>query len=119
MTYRNKRQTLVGFLCYPFVNKVTRTPLLGGPYVRVIDVFKVASDLYAIGAVLGRARRNRLNILARLLVVPGAVDSDVNRLMTLSQKDANNRLRDFKNQNGREPDTFGEICLFPAIKGAL
>lgn len=119
MPYKGGQPTLVGFLSLPFVTKITKTPLFGGPYLCLIDVFKVVSYLYTIGAVLGHARRNSLDILAKLLVVPGTEDCEASRLMRLSEKDANKRLEEFKNKIGREPDTFDEFVLFPAIEGAL
>lgn len=113
MPYKQGQISLVNFLSIPVINKVTKTRLFGGRYLHLSDVFKVCSHLYLTGAILGRARRNNLNTLAKILVVPGTEEENMNWL----QERARARLAKFRNEVGGEPDTFDEFILSGGLKG--
>lgn len=66
-------------------------------------IFNVSTWLFQKGAILGRARFDRLNILVRLLTTSGKEDDFCNMLMEVAEK----RLADF----GKEPDSFPTFWL--------
>lgn len=108
MPYKEGQITLMGFLGMTPVMKVTKTRLFGGPYIRLYDFFAVLSILYMTGAILGRARRNKLSILVEMLVVPG---TEANKFLEFLQECAQKRLEKFRNEVGKDPDRFDEFIL--------
>ena len=115
MPFREGQPTLIGFIGIPIVTKVAKTRLFGGPYIRFYDLCAVLSYLYTSGAILGRARRNKLSILAKMLSVPGTEKENMNWL----QEQAKERLEKFRNELGKEPDTFNEFILFKELESAI
>jgi len=119
MTYQNEKSTLVGYICYPFFNHVIKKSFLGGPYVSAVDLLKVETLVYLIGAVLGRALRDRLNILSRLFFIPGTEENHIKRITALCKKDARKNLKEFEGQRGRGPRTFDDFIFYRGIEGLL
>ena len=115
MPYKEGQPTLIGFLGIPIVTKVAKTRFFGGPYIRFYNMFEVISYLYMSGAVLGRARRSKLSILAKMVSIPGREKEFLNWL----QKQAKERLEKFTNEVGKEPDTFNEFILFKELESAI
>ena len=116
MPYKEEQPPLIGYLGAPAVTKVIKTRLLGGPYMRFHDFFLVLSHLYMIGAILGRARRSKLSILVKMLIVPGA---EVNKFVKFLQESAKKRLEEFRNELGKEPDSFFEFIYFRELESAI
>lgn len=115
MPFREGQPTLIGFMGIPIVTKAAKTRFIGGPYMRFYNLFEVISYLYMSGAILGRARRNKFSILAKILVVPG---TDVNEFIEFLQEEAKNRLEQFVNEVGKEPNTFFEFILIKELEKA-
>ena len=110
MPYQKGEQpSLSVLLCQPLLNKITRKALFGKPYARAIDLVDVEEQLYSIGAALGHALRNKLDILVKLLFVLGTEEHRINEVMRLCKKDAKKNLEEFINEFGREPNTFGDF----------
>ncbi|GAG37230.1 unnamed protein product, partial [marine sediment metagenome] len=116
MPYKEEEPFLISYLGAPAVTNVIKTRLLGGPYISFHDFFLVLSYLYTTGAILGRARRSKLSILVKMLVVPGA---EVNKFVKFLQENAKKRLEEFRNELGNEPDTFFEFIYFREVESAL
>jgi len=120
MSYKKGEQpSLSVLLCYPFLNKITKKSLIGKPYARAIDLVDVQEQLYSIGAAVGHVLRNKLDILVKLLSVPGAKEYEADRLMSLCKKDARKNFEEFINEFGREPDTFGEFISYRNVEKRL
>lgn len=119
MTHQDEKPTLVGHICEPFFNHVIKKSLLGGPYVSAVDLLKVETLVYLIGAVLGRALRDRLNILSRLFFIPGTEENHIKKITALCKKDARKNLKEFQSQCGREPRTFDDFIFYRGIEGLL
>jgi hypothetical protein len=120
MPYKKGEQpSLSVLLCQPFLNKITRKTLFGKLYARAIDLVDVEEQLYSIGAALGHALRNKLDILVKLLCVPGAKEYEADRIMSLCKKDARKNFEEFINEFGREPDTFGEFISYRNVEKRL
>lgn len=119
MPYGSETSSLALLLCQPFLNKITRKPLFGAPYARSIDLVDVEERLYSIGAALGHVMRNKLDILAKLLFVPGADQDEADRIMSLCKKDARKNLEEFRNRHGRDPDTFGDFTSYRGVENRL
>jgi hypothetical protein len=120
MPYQKGEQpSLSVLLCQPFLNKITRKALFGKPYARAIDIVDVEEQLYSIGAALGQSLRNKLDILVKLLFVPGTEEHRINELMQLCKKDAKKNLEKFINEFGREPETFGDFISYRSVENLL
>lgn len=115
MPYKEGQRTLMGFLGIPIVTKVAKTRLFRGPYIRFYNLFEVLSYLYMTGAILGRARRDNITELAKMFSMPGGEEEFMNWL----QKQAKERLDTFRNEVGKEPDTFNEFILFKEFESAI
>lgn len=115
MPFREGQPTLIGFMGIPIVTKAAKTRLFGGPYIRFYNMFEVISYLYMAGAILGRARRSKLSILAKMLSVPGTEKETVDWLREQAKK----RLKQFRTEVGKEPDTFNEFILFRELESAI
>ncbi len=114
MPYKEGQPTLMGFLGTAPVKKLTKTPLLGAPYILFGNLCEIQGYLYICGAILGHAKRSELSILAKMLAIPGSEDKYMNWL----QEQASQRLNKFINEVGREPDTFHEFILFKELATA-
>ena len=119
MSYESKPPSLALLLCQPFLSKITRKPPFGTPYVRSIDLVDVEERLYSVGAALGHVMRNKLDILAKLLFVPGANQDEADRIMSLCKEDASKNLEEFRNKYGRDPDTFGDFTSYRSVENRL
>ena len=114
MPYKEGQPTLMGFLGIPIVTKAAKTRLFGGPYIRFYNLFEVLFYLYMTGAILGRARRDKVSELAKIFSVPGREEEFMNWL----QEQAKERLDKFRNEVGKEPSTFTEFILFREFESA-
>lgn len=119
MPYQSERPTLLGFVCSPFITSITKKPFFGGPYVLGVDLLKLEAHIYQVGAVLGRALQHRLDILVKLLFVPGTEEHNVNRVVALCKKDVKKNLEEFQSQFGREPVTFDDFIFYRGIESLL
>ena len=119
MSDKQNEISLIGFICSPYLTKVTNTPLLGRPYLRLIDYHRLIAHIYMIGAILGRSRPDKLHKLARLFVVHGTPASGLYELISFSRNCACENLEKFKKESGKEPDTFDEYVFFANIRRLL
>ena len=85
------------------VSQVLEKPVFRSPYIRFMRFLLVSKYLYEIGAIIGRARHNKLLILVKMLAVPGKEHNVVSFLQEQAQK----RLDSY----GREPDTFFSLFM--------
>lgn len=124
MPYIEGQLTFIDFLGYQPVMALAKKSLFGKLYLTVIDHWGVLAAVYESAAVLGRARREKLGVLERMLEAqapwlgPG--------LMKSSQERAKEHLDAFRSEFGREPHSFLEfICVkrfgngFPELKQLL
>ncbi len=119
MAYKDQQPTLMGFMCSPFVDKITRKPLFGSPYARAVDILGVEAQLYSIGAALGHALRNKLDTLVKLLFVPGTEKQKVNEVLRLCKNDVEKNLEEFRDEFGQQPDTFDDFAFYRGIGHVL
>lgn len=107
------KRTLMGYLGMIPVMKVTRTRLFGGPYIRLGDFLIVCSFLYEAGAILGRARHDKLTILAKAFPAdPGKEDSFINDL----QNEARKRLEEYEKEFKKQPNSFLDLVYVLELK---
>jgi hypothetical protein len=115
MPYKEGQPTLMVFLGIIPVAKVHKKRPFGKPYIRFYDFLYVLSFMYECGAILGRARRDRLSILVKMLVSPGRESEMMEFLRDEPQK----RLDAFRDETGKEPDTFFHFILFKELNQSL
>jgi len=85
------------------MGRIMQKGLFGGHYVRFMPFLDVGGWLYQTGAVLGRARSDRLEILAKMLCEPGREEGFREWLYDLARK----RVAEY----GRQPDSFFHLFM--------
>jgi len=100
---RSTPPSLAFSLGYEFVVPFIEKGLLGGPYLRFFRFLELGLWLYLTGAVLGRARHDRFEALARMFSDPGR-ESEVCDFL---RDEALKRLQEY----GREPDSFVDFFM--------
>ena len=106
-------RTLMGFLGMVSVMKATKTRLFGGPYIPFGAFLLVCSFLYENGAILGRARSDKLTILAKTFPAdPGKEDSFINELQNVARE----RLNEYKKEFKKEPSSFIDLFYLLELK---
>jgi hypothetical protein len=104
------QRPLMDYLSLSSVSQVTEERgFLGGTYIRLYNYFWVLSFLYESGAILGRARRDKLSILEKMLFPGGNAPSFLS--VKVLQDKADERLYRYRQRFGKEPDTFGEFIF--------
>jgi hypothetical protein len=106
--YDEEQPTLTGVLSWIPLKNVVRKQVFGSRYLRLWDFFATLSFQYESGAILGRAKRNKISTLEKLLVVPGV---EISKSIKLMQDQAKERLEKFRNELGKEPETFNEFIF--------
>lgn len=101
------KRTLMGFLGMGPVMRVTERRLFGEPYIRLGNFLLVCSFLYESGAILGRARSDKLTILAKIFpAAPGKEVIFINNLQNTARKHLKEYTKEFK----KEPNSFLDLC---------
>lgn len=108
MPYTEGQPTLTGCLAWIPLKQIVKTAASGERYVRLYNFFEALPFQYESGAILGRARRNKLNVLEKMLNFYKATEDEV---IKISQKEAKIRLEEFKTQVNKEPDSFNEFIF--------
>ena len=116
MPFKEGQPSLTGCLGEIPLKQVVKKQFIGGPYIRLYDYFATLSFQYESGAILGRAKRDKISTLVNMLVVPGA---EVIKFVKFMQDQANERLERFRNELGKEPDTFYDFILFRELEKSL
>lgn len=126
MPYKKGQPSLMGVLGYVPVNKVAKKRLLGGPYIPFSDFCTVLCFMYESGAILGRARRDKLSILVKMLEAPGTRKALTKALLMLQggtieilRNEAKKRLDTFRSEVGKEPDTFFEFIQLRELERTI
>lgn len=76
--------------------------LFGGDYIRLQDFIELLCFLYSSGAIIGRARRDKLTALEKMLASSVIGLRSVKSLQEMAKR----RLEGFKAEMGKEPDSF-------------
>jgi len=103
----------MGCLGSPVLKNLVKTRVFGGPFIHFGDFLMVTAHLYENGAILGRARRNKMAILAKLFPVdPGKEANFIDLLQDLSHK----RLEEYKREFEKEPKSFFELFCVLSLR---
>ena len=115
MPHKEGQPPLMVFLANTAVEKVVKTQPFGERYITFPDFLQVLSFIYECGAIIGRAKRDKLDILVKMLESPKA-QSDA---MKLLRNEPHKRLDAFRNEAGKEPDTFFDFILVKELRDSL
>jgi len=107
--------SLQGFLVWILLKSLVRKTLIGKRYIHLATSLLLLQVEYETGAVLGRARRDKLDILKKMLSIPGLNFANV---IKDSQEAGKKRLDEFKKEHMDEPETFGDFIYWPLWKKA-
>lgn len=106
--------SLMGFIGMGPMRKVIRKRLLGAPYLHFADYVQVSGYLYQCGAILGRAKSDKLIILAGMLAQPGREADFIGYLKDLARK----RLEDYVDAYGQQPTSLQLFVMATEYKKA-
>lgn len=95
-------ETLMWHLGRDLVEGCAKGRLLRPPYILFRDLLWITVFIYEAGAILGRATRDRLLILAKVLPVPPGEEAEH---IKLCQESARRRVNEF----GGEPQSFHQL----------
>jgi len=110
MTKEKECISLQGFLVWILLKSLVRKTLIGKRYIPLATCLLLFQVEYETGAVLGRAMRDKLDILKKMLSIPGLNLVNVIKDVQEAEK---KRLDDFKKEHGDEPKTFGDFIYWP------
>lgn len=116
MPFKEGQPSLTGLLSEIPLKQALKKQLFGGHYLRLWDYFATLSFQYESGAILGRAKRDKISTLVNMLVVPGA---DTKKFMKSMQDQANERLEKFRSELGEEPNTFYDFIFYREFEGVV
>ena len=127
MPYKEGQPSLMGFLGYVPVSNVAKKRLLGGSYIPFSNLCTVLCFMYESGAILGRARRDKLSILVKMLETPPTNHALLIKTLLMSQggtieimrNEAKKRLDTFRSEVGKEPDTFFEFIQLRELERTI
>lgn len=114
MTQAVPELSLMGFLGLGLMQKVIRKRLFGAPYLHFADYVQVSGYLYQCGAILGRAKQDKLIILAGMLAQPGREADFIGYLKDLARK----RLDDYVDTYGQQPTSLQLLVMTTEYKKA-
>lgn len=101
----------------PLELETERPRFFGTQYIRLLFYYRIVPFIYESGAILGRARKNNVNLLEKLLGIPSVIpyekEGDV---ISAAQKAASIRLSEFNTRHAREPSSFDEFLWHFAIE---
>ena len=103
MPFEEGHPTLTGCLAWIPLKNVVKKQLFGGRYLRLWDYFTMLGFQYESGAILGRARCDKLNVLVRMLM---REENKVDEFMKFLQDASSDRLNRFRNEIGKDPESF-------------
>jgi len=110
MPYKEERISLQGFLVWIPLQSMVRKAIFGGRYVYSGNCILSLQVEYETGAILGRARLDKLDILEKMLSIPGL---NMVNVIKDAQEAAKKRLDKFKKDSGNEPETFSHFIYWP------
>jgi len=117
MPYVEGQLTFIDYLGYEPVMAMAKKRLFGGSYLTFGDYCGVLALVYESSAVVGRAKSDKLSIIEKILEAqyPMYKPEPIKDF----QKEAKERLDEFKKERGREPHSFLEFIQVKLLKNAL
>lgn len=108
-------ESLLGLLSDSPMNSETKEGGFTEPrlYIPILEYFFILPFVYEAGAILGRARRDKMGILRKILLTTSESEADIEEVLD----GAKGRLERYKQDSGREPQTFKEFILNSEVKG--
>ena len=89
------------------VHQVAKKRLFGGPYLHFADFVTVSGYLYQAGALIGRARLDKLMVLARMIAHPGNEEEVIDRARAAALR----RRDEYVDVYGEQPTSFPVFLL--------
>jgi hypothetical protein len=107
MPHKEEQPRLMASLSWIPLKQVLNKNLFGGRWLTQYNFFVALSFQYESGALIGRAKSDKLSILEKMLGNP-TVEGE---LVQTCKDAAKKRLDEFRRDIGKEPDTFKEFIL--------
>ena len=113
MPYKEEQISLQGFLAWIPLKYMVRKTLIGKRYIHLATCLLSFQVEYETGAVLGRAKLDKLDILKKMLFNPSVPGFSMVNVIKDSQEAAKERLDEFKKEHGDEPETSSDFIYWP------
>jgi len=98
----NSQLTLGQFMMRVIVPDAIKKGLFGGPHILFPELVNICAYLFQSNAIIGRVRRNQIDLLAKLFTEPGRESDLIPWLRERSRK----QLSEYKDVFGEEPTGF-------------
>jgi len=116
MPYEKGQPTPISYIAgIVLARGLAKKQRFGGDYIRLQDFIELLCFLYSSGAIIGRARRDKLTTLEKMLVLPVLGPCSVKSLQEMAKE----RLEVFKIEMGEEPDSFIKFIQIPEYEKAM
>lgn len=99
--------TLMAYMGMGPVQGLVKTRVFGGPYLRFADFASVSGYLYQAGAIIARAKLDKLMLLAKMITLPGHEQEMLDWARDLAEK----RFDEFLDVYGEEPRALPVLFL--------
>ena len=115
MPLRWGQPSVIDYLGNEHLTRLTKARFFGGRYLDYYDYCSLLAFTYESGAILGRARHDKLDILEKMLEAPWKEPA----FMKFCQDQAKERLDTFRSETGKEPQSFIEFILIEEFVKAI
>jgi len=115
MPYKKGQPTLIDYLGTEPVTRLAKQRFFGGRYLRYDDHYSILAFIYESGAVIGRARCDKLSILEKMFEAPWLGPEPIK----FSQEEAKERLDAFREEVGRALHSFLEFILLKEVENIV
>lgn len=113
MPFKEGQKSLTGFLSEVPLKQALKKKRFGGQYLHLWDYFLTLTFQFESGAILGRAKHDKINTLTNMLVVPG---TEINKFTKFMHDKANGHLEKYRSEHGTEPNTFYDFIFDIELK---
>ena len=115
MPYIEGQLTFIDFLGYKPVMSMAKRGFFGGPYLDLLSFWAVLASVYESGAVIGRAKRDKLSAIEEMIRTPSLGPKPIEYL----QESVKEELDAFINDMKREPHSFIDFVEVKGLGNAI
>ncbi len=104
----------------PLELEAERPRFFGRQHIRLLFYYRIAPFIYESGAVLGCIKKDKVNLLEKLLRIPYKTPyKNEGDITNAAQNTASIRLNEFKTRHGREPLSFYDFVCGTAEEAVI
>jgi hypothetical protein len=114
MPYKEEQPTLMQIFILSWIplKQIVQKKLFGKDYISAFYYAQTLARQYETGALLGRSMIDKLDIFHKMILKPG---TDIDRSIAFIQSEAKDRLREFIEKKGKEPNSFNDFIALEEL----